>query len=100
VTRGLSFIITFYFFASFTYWLFLLSSGRTGLIAATRLRPALYATTFLNFKIGPALANAAYLPADKQVRLWVTFLIRVWNPKLHLINNFSYPKWNLFCRSY
>jgi hypothetical protein len=39
----------------------LLSSGRTGLIAATRLRPALYATLFLNSKIGPALAKAAYV---------------------------------------
>jgi hypothetical protein len=52
--------ITFYFFASLTYGLFLLSSGQTGLIAATRLRPALYATPLLNSKIGPALAKAAY----------------------------------------
>jgi hypothetical protein len=46
-----------------------LSSGQTGLIAVTRLRPALYATLFLNSDIGPALAKAAYLPIGRQVRL-------------------------------
>jgi hypothetical protein len=37
-----------------------LSSGRTGLIAATRLRPALYATLSVDSMIGLALAKAAY----------------------------------------
>jgi hypothetical protein len=47
-----------------------LSSGRMGLIAATRLRPALYATFLLNFKIGPALAKAAYLPSAGRCGYW------------------------------
>jgi hypothetical protein len=47
-----------------------LSSGRTGIIAATRLRPALFATFYLNFKIGPALAKTAYLPSAGRCGYW------------------------------